>query len=538
MRRLLLALALAAAAAAASASAADPSPAAGRWKLRLPQGDDTLTLLLAFTETDGKWAGDYIAASARLKKEPTVSKLEVADRAVKFTLLFDGREFLSFDGVLAKDGKKLSGSLAQFGGPLSLTELYPSQLKKLDDPVDLARETLAQVEAGPELFNAGFAVLGQAAAKKVPADEVRQVTDKLARAAAGYGPRWEAATTVRLAGLLADQAGYADIAVAQARRAERMLTDAAPLADQMTVASTLARALTLAGKADEATKYAAQLQKLEARDYAEYQKTAFAPAKFAGRKAMSNRVAVVEVFTGAECPPCVAVDLATDGLLKAYTPAEVLVLNYHFHVPAPDPLTSPDGLDRVIAYGDKITGAPAVFVNGKPGLEGGGPAAAAKAKYDELTKVVDAQLATPAAVEVTLTTGPTAGTGVGIFSATAAVKNAPAGKATLRFVLVEEMVRYAGGNGVRYHHNVVRALPGGAKGFPLTKPAAEQAVTIGVADLRTKLAASLDAAAKTEGEFPRPDRPLTLVGLRLVALVQDDATGEILQAASVKLDGK
>lgn len=533
MRRLLLALFLAAGAVSVSA-AADPSPAAGRWKLRLPQGDDTLTLLLAFTETDGKWAGDYIAASARLKKEPTVSKLEVADRAVKFTLLFDGREFLSFDGLLAKDGKKLSGSLAQFGGPLSLAELYPSQLKKLDDPVDLARETLTQAEAGPELFNAGFTLLGNAAAKKVPADEVRQVTDKLAKAAAGYGPRWEAATTLRLAGLLADQAGYADIAVAQARRAERMLTDAAPLADQMTVASTLARALTLAGKPDEAKKYATQVQKLEARDYADYQKTAFAPAKFAGRKAASNRVAVVEVFTGAECPPCVAVDLATDGLLKAYTPAEVLVLNYHFHVPAPDPLTSPDGLDRVQAYADKITGAPAVFVNGKPAIEGGGPAAAALAKYAELTKVVDAQLETPAAVGVTLAAAPAAKG----FTATAAVKNAPAGKATLRFVLLEDVVRYAGGNGVRYHHNVVRALPGGPKGFPLTTPAAEQAVTIDPADLRGKLAASLDEAAKTEGEFPRADRPLALTGLKLVAFVQDDATGEILQATSVKLDGK
>ncbi len=34
------------------------------------------------------------------------------------------------------------------------------------------------------------------------------------------------------------------------------------------------------------------------------------------------------MFTGAECPPCVAVDLAFDGLLKAYKPTDVICLQY------------------------------------------------------------------------------------------------------------------------------------------------------------------------------------------------------------------
>ena len=44
---------------------------------------------------------------------------------------------------------------------------------------------------------------------------------------------------------------------------------------------------------------------------------------------------LVEVFTGAECPPCAAVDLAFDGLMKAYTPRDAILLQYHIHVPAP-----------------------------------------------------------------------------------------------------------------------------------------------------------------------------------------------------------
>ena len=86
------------------------------------------------------------------------------------------------------------------------------------------------MEAGPELFDAGFAVLGQAAAKKVPAEEVRGVADRLVKAAAGYGPRWERTVALRLATTLADQEGHAEVALDQARRAERMLGDDSPVA--------------------------------------------------------------------------------------------------------------------------------------------------------------------------------------------------------------------------------------------------------------------------------------------------------------------
>jgi hypothetical protein len=43
----------------------------------------------------------------------------------------------------------------------------------------------------------------------------------------------------------------------------------------------------------------------------------------------------------------------------------------------------------------------------------------------------------------------------------------------------------------------------------------------------------LDGFAKTEGPFPRPDRPLAMKNLKLIAFVQNDATREILNAAQV-----
>ena len=509
----------------------------GRWKFRMAQGEDTITFLFAFTEADGKWVGDFIGSSAKLKSEPTVSKLDVAGDKVKFVVSFGARELLNFDGVLAKDGKKISGSYSQFGGPLQLTDLYPSKLKKLDDAVDVARETLTQVD-GVAIFDAGFTVLGQATAKKIPAEEVRGIADKITKTAAAYGPRWESTITLKLAATLADQDGFADVALAQARRAERMMGDDAPAATQMQVFETITRVLTKAGKADEAKKYAALVQKLEAKDYADYTKStlSFNPEAYPGRKAKSDRVVLVEVFTGAECPPCTAVDLACDGLLQAFKPNDVIVLNYHFHVPAPDPLTSPASLERANFYGEQITGAPTIFVNGKVGPGGGGPAAAAKDKYTAFRGLIEKQLETPAAAKLALTVTPN-GKGY-VAKATVTDLEAPGEKVALRFVLVEDRIRYAGGNGIRYHHQVVRDVPGGIKGVPLTKKTQEQAVTIDIAELKAKLGKYLEDYAKTEGEFPRADRPLELTGLKLIAFVQNDATGEILQSAQVDLDAK
>ena len=126
------------------------------------------------------------------------------------------------------------------------------------------------------------------------------------------------------------------------------------------------------------------------------------------------------------------------------------------------------------------------------------------------------------------------------FSAKATVSDleAPGEKVMLRFGLAEERIRYTGGNGLRYHHMVVRAMPGGAKGVALTKKTHEQSVTIDPDAIKAALTKSLDDFAKEKTPFPRTDRPLALRNLKLVALVQNDATKEILHAVQVDLEGK
>jgi len=112
----------------------------------------------------------------------------------------------------------------------------------------------------------------------------------------------------------------------------------------------------------------------------------------------------------------------------------------------------------------------------------------------------------------------------------------PGDKVRLRFALVEEQVRYVGGNQVRFHHDVVRALPGGADGFPLKEKNAKQTASVNLAELRKNLSSYLDDFAK-QRPFPNDRRPLELKKLRVVAFVQDDETKEVLQATQVEVKG-
>lgn len=520
--------------------AADPVAPAGFWKFSLPtgQGGDVV-LMLALTEQDGKWVGDYLTASEKLIAEPKFKTLKITGDHVQFSMELKGREFVTFDGMVAKDKKKVAGSISLLGGPLVLVELLPTKLKKLDDPFELARETLTQVEGGPVLFSASQEVLNKAGAKKVPADEVRAIIDRVNKAAAGYGPRWEREVTLRMATTLAAQEGLGEVAVAQAKRAERLLTDDDDAATRLKVLEAVVQALTKAGKPDDAKPYLAQVAKLEARDYAEYAKALpFKVEPFAGRKGKSDRTVLVELFTGAECPPCVAADLAFDGLAKAYKPSDVVLLQYHIHVPGPDPLSNSETMKRAEDYyGDQIRGAPTVFVGGKIGPPPGGPNAAAEKIFKAIAEPINEALEKAPGVKLGLTVAKGEKGGL-TAKATVADLDMPGEKVTLRFALAEERVRYTGGNGIRYHHMVVRAMPGGQKGFPLTKKTAEQTVTFDADDVRATLTKYLDDFAKAEGEFPRPDRPLALKSLKLVAFVQNDATREILHAVQVDAEVK
>ena len=76
----------------------------------------------------------------------------------------------------------------------------------------------------------------------------------------------------------------------------------------------------------------------------------------------------MELFTGAQCPPCVAADVAFDALEMAYDPKDLILSQYHMHIPGPDPLTNPASIARWDFYREKypqnVGGTPTTMFNG------------------------------------------------------------------------------------------------------------------------------------------------------------------------------
>lgn len=501
---------------------------AGTWKLSLPGGQ--LTFLIQLEQKGGKWSGQVLGTSV-----PNFPKTAVADVAatqdnLRFNLRFQGQE-LSFDGKLPPDPKtgKIAGSLIVRAGQTLLLHLEPSKLKTFDK-FDFAKETVEQSSDAQAIADSAVDLLKQAGEKKPKIEEVRGWADKAFKAADAYGLRWQRSVALRLAQALAPQKDFGTLAVEYARKAERLLDENDDVNVQMDVLEVVVQVMNQVGKGADAKELQSRLGKLEEKDFEDYVKKApFKPEVFEGRKGKSDRTVLVELFTGAECPPCVAADVAFDALEKTYKPADVVLLQYHIHVPGPDPLSNPDTMARAQGYGRKLEGTPTVFFNGKVGAGGGGPLQAGRKKYAEYRDVIEPLLEKAAEAKIKLN----ATRNGSDISVKASVSDAAKTGETvrLRIFLVEDHVRYKGGNGLRYHHCVVRAALGGVNGVAVTKKSLDHGAKINLNDLRTKWNQYLDDFAKNEEEFPRPDRPMSFKNLRIVAFVQDDDSSEVLQAA-------
>ncbi|MGL4420163.1 MAG: hypothetical protein ACRCZF_05835, partial [Gemmataceae bacterium] len=200
--RLLLALGLS----YCSGVFAQAAPPAGTWKLTLRTEQRPIIVLLALSQTDGKWVGDYIDATARFNQEPKILDLLVDKEHVKFRMVSAGQQMFSFDGTVNKEGTKITGSI-ESGGGLLLTELKSSALKKLTDAFEIEKEAFAQTDDAQMALETSIVVLGQAAVKKMPVDEARAMVDRVVKLSAGYGPRWEKTTALRYATVLVNQEG-------------------------------------------------------------------------------------------------------------------------------------------------------------------------------------------------------------------------------------------------------------------------------------------------------------------------------------------
>ncbi|MFO0849365.1 MAG: hypothetical protein U0871_12545 [Gemmataceae bacterium] len=520
-------------------------------KLTLADGstrDSTATQSVALTLSEG---GAAALGNMVDNRVPTPTRVKAA-RTDRTTL--DAKGLLA-RGPAAELWGKLSGSKStalflQYQKEKDadkkkelVKEINAAQKEAQDKAPGLYREIVAKFPDAPAATDAALGLIRAARPAKLEADEAGKLVAVIRKGAEPYGPRYTRAVLGQAADALVAVKGLEKAALTAVEPVAAALTDADPAATRSRVLTTYKTALEKTGNADRAKDVAVKLEKIEAVLDAEYLKTVppFKPAKYAGRKDKgATKVAVLELFTGAQCPPCVAADVAFDALAKSYPATDLVLIQYHMHIPGPDPLTNPSTVARWDYYRSKfpqgIRGTPSTLFNGKPDAGGGGAMANAENKYGQYAKLIDPLLEQTADVKLA-GEAKRAGDTVTVTVDVSGMKE-PGDKVKLRLVLVEETVKYVGSNGLRFHHQVVRDLIGGAEGVAVAKLAGgKHTATVDLAKVKAGLTEYLDDFAKSR-PFPNPNRPMDLKGLKVIALVQDDDSREILQAAQFDVAGR
>ncbi|MBY0229161.1 MAG: hypothetical protein K2W96_07790 [Gemmataceae bacterium] len=504
-----------------------PAPA-GNWKLLMLDEDGAFSTswLLRFEKKGDDWEGAALAKSGG-KADATVEKVAVSKGVLRFTLKRKSSP-LPCEIRLGDDPKadKLRGTALLKRNP-SPVELHRTALDSLD-PFDLAKETLAKDPPGFPIVRQALYLLQNAEEKEAKPAEVRAWAEKAVRSAELYGPAFQRDLLVMVATGLGRQKPYEAIALQYARRAERSLEGKEPPDVQKRVLSTLAALLEKdAKKKDEAKAVQARIAKLDFR---------IKPVEYKGRKGKSDRVVLVEAFTGSQDPSFAALGLALDAVARSYKPTEVVALRYHQHVPDPDPLANEDGNGRLGVYaGMRRVAIPLVILDASQSRQPAGPADEAPEVYEELLPAIDARLEKEAEARIALKAVRKGDT----VSITAEVSGLPKGEeepeARLVVALVEDGVEYKGGSGRPRHDGVVRHLPAGAEGKALKEKGGKHEFTVDLAKLKKDLAKYLKEFEEKR-PFPDKERPMELKSLRVVAWVQGKT---VMQAAVVPVaDGK
>jgi hypothetical protein len=540
----------------ASIQAAE-SPFVGNWKVSLLFPGQTVHLLIVQIKVaDGKPTAEVIASGIPDLKDLKVESVRVLeDKSLLLDVQGSGLTFAFTAYPIKGDDKQLLGSVL-FRGQYQFAQLERTDEKQLDpeksqkpDPrfqdfikamrqqdakekQTALKEFLTKESSVALAYTARIEMLGTMVGE-ASVDEAKAEAEQIVKLAAPYGPEMKLRANLDVARALASSDKLAALALDHARQAEKLIGAATPASVQVAVLKGLASALRKAGKADEVKEVTTRITKLDEVLDQEFIKNAvpFKPEPFAARKGKSNRVVLVELFTGAQCPPCVAADVAFDGLLQSFQAKDVAFLQYHLHIPGPDALTNSDSEKRSEFY--QIQGTPTFFIDGKEGPPSGGGKEDGKNSYDGLVKVIASQLEVEPKANLKLTAS-SKGEEIGIHAEVTDMQK-PGENVRLHLVLVEEVVRYAGSNGQRLHHHVVRAFPGGVEGMALKENTAKQAVTVNVADLRKSLADYLQDFNDKKRPFSNEDRPLDLKNLKVVAFIQDNKSKEILQTAQAEL---
>ena len=251
-----------------------------------------------------------------------------------------------------------------------------------------------------------------------------------------------------------------------------------------------------------------------------------------------QRTVLAEFFTGAQCSPCVASDLALESLLRRYDHETLVLVQYHVHMPGLDPMTNPDSERRALYY--SVGGTPMTFVDGRgTGLAGGSLGAVGKS-FDSHKAIIEERVAIRPSAELL---GTTLERGLDYMDVSGMLK-IPADimdempNLRLRLIVVEKTVHYTGANGVHFHQFVARKLLGPSSGIQISQQETPFHATVAIADLRVELGRYIEGYRRLVDGFQWPDvvLPIDEKQLSVIAVVQNDSSREVLQTKLIGLN--
>ncbi len=181
---------------------------------------------------------------------------------------------------------------------------------------------------------------------------VKQWTDE----AKPYGEAWLNEVRFKALKAVGTSKSFAKVGVELAQELDKAVSEEA-VEQKAMIAGLLARAARHVGMEELAKEADARHAKIEVQLDEEYHKKVppFKPTPYAGRKnPKANQAVVMELFTGAQCPPCVAADVAFDALFMTYKPTEFIGLQYHLPHPRARPFDQQrlGGTSEVLRVGD------------------------------------------------------------------------------------------------------------------------------------------------------------------------------------------
>jgi tetratricopeptide (TPR) repeat protein len=252
------------------------------------------------------------------------------------------------------------------------------------------------------------------------------------------------------------------------------------------------------------------------------------------KPAGNQKIALAELFTGSECRPCVAADVAYDKLLERYDFNNLAVLEYHQHIPAPDPMTNYDTEARAKFYG--VNSTPTSIIEGVEKATSGGPKVAAKNRFDVFSATVEKYLSKSPKAKIDLKTK-SYKNNISI-DCNATIGENLSKNLKLHVVLAEEKVQFKGYNTISEHRFVVRKMFPSAEGTNFgEKNQIKYSTTLDVKAIEDSLKNYVDGIEKKAGRKVFKEKKFKLDGKNLfvLAFVQNSENKEILQAEVKKL---